>query len=33
MPNAKKMLGERVAYIEDPQKLLESVEAVVIATE
>jgi UDPglucose 6-dehydrogenase len=27
------MLGERVAYIEDPQKLLESVEAVVIATE
>jgi UDPglucose 6-dehydrogenase len=27
------MLGERVTYIEDPQKLLESVEAVVIATE
>jgi len=33
MPNAKKILGERVAYIEDPQKLVESVEAVVIATE
>jgi hypothetical protein len=33
MHNAKKMLGKRVAYIEDPQKLLESVEAVVIATE
>jgi choline kinase len=31
--NAKKILGERVTYIEDPQKLLESVEAVVIATE
>jgi UDPglucose 6-dehydrogenase len=33
MPNTKKMLRERVAYIEDPQKLLESVEAVVTAAE
>jgi UDP-glucose 6-dehydrogenase len=33
MPNTKKIVGERVAYIEDPQKLVESVEAVVIATE